>query len=135
MSDQRIYLDRSAILAIPDLQTEDLFIPEWGAYVRVRGLTARERDEWEDSCLTQKGKNTTINVRNLRTKLVVRTVVDEDGQRIFSNGDAEALGEKSGAAVDRIYEVATRLSGVSERDAEELAGNSGTGQDAGSPSA
>lgn len=135
MSDQRIYLDRSAIFAIPDLQTEDVYIPEWGAYVRVRGLTARERDEWEDSCLTQKGKNTTINVRNLRTKLVVRTVVDADGKRVFSNGDAEALGEKSGAAVDRIYEVATRLSGVSERDAEELAGNSGTGQDAGSPSA
>lgn len=134
MNDQRTYLNRAAILAVPDIQTEELHVPEWGTWIRVKGLTARERDDWEDSCLTGKGKNQQVNMRNARAKMVVRAAVDEKGERLFGNQDAEALGEKSGIAVDRIYDVAARLAGVSDRDMDDLTGNSGTGQDAGSPS-
>jgi hypothetical protein len=64
-----------------------------------------------------------MNLRNIRAKLVALTVVDEDGNRIFSDEDAEALGKKSAAALDRIFAVAQRLSGLRPEDVEELAGN------------
>lgn len=134
MTEQRTYLDRAAILAASDIQTEEVHVPEWGTWIRVKGLTARERDDWEDSCLTGKGKNQQVNMRNARARMVVRAAVDEQGNRLFQNHDTDSLGEKSGAAVDRIYDVAARLAGVSDRDMDDLTGNSETGPSAGSPS-
>ncbi len=89
----------------------------------MRGLTGAERDAFEQSIVETRGKNTRMNLRNIRAKLVALTVVDEDGNRIFSDEDAEALGKKSAAALDRIFAVAQRLSGLRPEDVEELAGN------------
>ena len=101
-----IMLTRDQILKIDDIKTEEVNIPEWGDSVKVRGLTGTERDAWEESILEQKGKNTKVKLKNARAKLVSLSVVDEEGNRIFSDGDVEALGKKSAAALDRIYEVA-----------------------------
>lgn len=120
---------RDQILAISDIQTEEVTVPEWGGLVvRMRGMSAAERDRWEEEMIQIKGKTTTINRRNARARLVVRCAVDQDGNRIFGNDDIAALGQKSAAAMDRLYEVASRLSGISDEDMEELAGNSETGQ-------
>ena len=40
------------------------------------------------------------------------------------NIDVKALGKKSSLALNRVFEVAQRLNGLTERDMEELAGNS-----------
>jgi hypothetical protein len=117
------FLSRDEILQAQDLPTEDVPVPEWGGVCRVRGLTGAERDAFEQSIVETRGKNTRMNLRNIRAKLVALTVVDEDGNRIFSDEDAEALGKKSAAALDRIFAVAQRLSGLRPEDVEELAGN------------
>lgn len=117
------YLTRDAILKAQDLPVEEVEVSEWGGVVRVRGLTGAERDAFEQSIVEQRGKNTRMNLRNIRAKLVALTVVDENGNRIFSDEDAEALGKKSAAALDRIFAVAQRLSGLRPEDVEELAGN------------
>lgn len=127
-------LSRDAILQLVDVKTEDVHVPEWDATVRVKGMTAAERDAFEAGSLVGKGKNRETNLQNLRARLLVRTIVDEKGQRIFADGDAMALGEKSAAALDRLFAVATRLSGIGESDLEELAGNSEAGPSAGSSS-
>lgn len=116
-------LSKSQILAAADLVTEDVEVPEWGGTVRVRAITAAERDAFETSVVGDgKGKR---NLVNLRARLVALAIVDDAGQRLFSDGEAEALGGKSGAAMDRVYAVAQRLSGLTERDVKELEGNSG----------
>lgn len=117
------FLTRDAILKAQDLPTEVVEIPEWNGAVIVRGLTGAERDAFEQSIVETRGKNTRMNLRNIRAKLVALTVVDEDGNRIFSDEDAEALGKKSAAALDRVFAVAQRLSGLRPEDVEELAGN------------
>ena len=117
------FLTRDAILKAHDLPTEVVEIPEWNGAVIVRGLTGAERDAFEQSIVEQRGKNTRMNLRNIRAKLVALTVVDENGNRVFSDEDAEALGKKSAAALDRIFAVAQRLSGLRPEDVEELAGN------------
>jgi hypothetical protein len=47
----------------------------------------------------------------------------------------EALGKKSAAALNRVFEVAQRLSGITDDDVEELAKNSVGGPSDGSISA
>jgi len=125
-------LTRDAILEAQDLQHEEVYIPEWGGSVRVRTLTGAERDAFEQSIVDQRGKDTRMNLRNIRAKLVALTVVDGDGKRLFSDADAKLLGQKSASALDKIFEVAQRLSGLRDEDVEELAKNSDDGLNAGS---
>lgn len=120
------YLSRDAILAVDDVQFEDVEVPEWGGKVRVKSLTGRERDALEASMIQGKGKNANVNLNNLRAKLVARSIVDEGGKRVFSDDDIAALGAKSAAALTRVYEVAQRLSGITQEDVDELTKNSET---------
>ena len=117
-------LTRDEILQVQDLPTEQVHVPEWGGDVLVRALTGAERDMFEQSIVEQRGRNTRMNLRNIRAKLVALTVVDEQGNRIFKDEDVKWLGNKSAAALDRIFEVAQRLSGLRDEDVEELAKNS-----------
>jgi len=130
-------LSKDAILAANDLQYEDVHVPEWGGTVRVRALTGAERDAFEAKMAEarQKGMALGAALHNFRAKLVVRCIVDEQGKRLFSDDDAKALGTKSGAVLDRLFDVARRLSGMNEDAVEEAAKNSVTGQSAGSTSA
>ena len=128
------YLCRDDILKASSLKTEDVEVPEWGGVVRVRELRGRERDEWEASLAVQRGQKMVPDVANMRAKLVARSVVDDDGEPVFSQQDVNALGELSAAALDRVFEVASRLSGLNPADLEEMGKASGTGPADGSSS-
>ncbi|WP_327587038.1 hypothetical protein OHA25_08505 [Nonomuraea sp. NBC_00507] len=113
-----VYLTREQILGVDDRQFEDVPVPEWGGTVRVRGLQGNERDRWETSLLDKKNQ-----IReNPRAKLVQLCIIDERGQLLFSREDISALGRKSAAALSRVFEVAQRLSGLTDADMEELEG-------------
>ena len=118
------FLNRDAILQAQDLKQEEMFIPEWDGSLIVKGLTAAERDKYESHLIVQKGKNTTVNMKNARARLVMLSVVDESGKQLFTEADISALGTKSAAVLDRIFDVASRLSGISDEDLEELSKNS-----------
>jgi hypothetical protein len=94
--------------------------------VLVRGLTARQRDEFESSILREGSKGRSEIVReNIRAKLVVQTCFDpETKEKLFSPDDAGALGDKSAAALDKLFSAAQRLSGITGEDVDELAKNS-----------
>lgn len=125
-------LKRDAILQAQDLPIELVAVPEWGGEVCVRALTGAERDAFEQSIVEQKGKSTKMDLHNLRAKLVSLTVVDEDGKRLFTDSDAKLLGNKSAVALNRVFEVAQRLSGLKPEDVEELTKNSESDQSEGS---
>lgn len=114
------YLSKDAILQAHDVLIEDVEVPEWGGTVRVRGLSGLERDALEESTIEGRGKNRRVSLMNFRAKLVVRSVVDESGRRVFDDADVAALGRKSAAALNRVVEVAQRLAGITEEDVEEL---------------
>ena len=119
-------LNRDAILRASDLRTIRHYVAEWQGEVIIRSLSGTERDAFEQSLLDTKAKSTRVNLRNARARLVALAVVDEEGKRLFSDFDVEALGLKSGAALDGIYEKAAALSGIGEHDLEEILGNSGS---------
>lgn len=119
-------LNRETILQAEDLQKQYLEIPEWGGGVYVRGMTGKERDQWEASIVKQRGRDTQLNMKNARAKLVVLCTVDEHGNRLFSDTDVELLGNKNAKAIDRIFTLAQELSGIGKDDMEELTKNSET---------
>jgi hypothetical protein len=120
------YLTRDAILQAPDLPGEDVAVPEWGGTVRVRGLSGAQRDAYEASMVIMPqspGGKPKMNMENARAKLVAMCIVDENGSPLFTLADVEALGRKSGSALNRVYEVAQRLSGLTKADMEEIEKN------------
>lgn len=118
-----MFLTKDQILQANDLPFEDVEVPEWGGKVRVRALTGAERDAFEASIVVRKGNRAELNPVNMRAKLVALTIVDENGNRIFSDSDIEALGRKSASALDRVFQVAQRLSGLRPEDLEEMTKN------------
>lgn len=127
-------LTREQILQAQDLRTEEVPVPEWGGSVLVRGMTGAERDAFEASIVEMHGKNSQVNMANVRAKLAARTIVDEAGERLFTEKDIEALGKKNATALQRIFEVAQRLSGIGQSDIEELVKNSAGGPNGSSTS-
>lgn len=122
------YLTRDEILKADDIQFFDVPVPEWGGTVRIRGLSGFERDDFEASVIDQRGRKTRIKLSNLRAKLVALSVVNGNGERLFSEKDVRVLGQKSAAALQRVFEAAQRLSGISDEDVEELTQNLESGQ-------
>lgn len=113
-------LSKESILAAQDVATERVEVPKWGGAVLVRGLTGAERDAFEGEVVQRAGRDVKTNTRNMRARLVVLSVVDEQGNRLFGFADIETLGAKSARALDRVFGVAMRLSGLRDEDVEEL---------------
>jgi len=112
-------LNKEQILQAKDCVTETVSVPEWGGDVLVRTLTGQERDEYEFALLGMGKKNFT----NARARLAALTIVDEKGNRLFTDKDIHALGKKSGKSLQRIFNVAQRLNNVTDEDIEELEKN------------
>ena len=113
-------LTRDQILQADDLPYEDVDVPEWGGAVRLRSLTGAERDAFETSIVQGNDRN----MRNIRARLVVLCIVDDEGNRVFKDNEAPALGKKSAKALDTLFAVAQKLNGLSNDDVDDLAKNS-----------
>lgn len=100
-------LTKEQILLSDDLPQEPVQVPEWGGEVQVRTMTGTDRDAFEASLIGKDGR-----LENVRARLVSLTLCDEAGVRLFSDGDIDALGQKSAKALDRVFTVAQRLNGI-----------------------
>lgn len=110
-------------------------MPEWNATADapeseglfVRSLTAAELDDFEHA-IFEDGQNGKREAKNVRAKLVCRTVVNSDDSRVFLDSDAEWLGRENCVVIDRIYEQAARLSGRSHEEQAVIEKNSESSQ-------
>jgi len=127
-------ISREAILAASDIRTVDVEVPEWGGTVRLRELTAAERDEFEQSVLTRRGGQG-VDIRGMRARLVAMCAQKEDGTAMFTADDAAALSKKSGFVMDRLAAAALKLSKLTDQDVKDLAVGFPGAQGVDSPSA
>ncbi|MET9396279.1 hypothetical protein [Kitasatospora sp. NPDC002965] len=121
-------LSKAQIKQASDIKVEDVDVPEWGGTVRVRGLTGAERESWEQAQMVAGPNGTRVQRPGLtdqRARLLVRCVVDEAGELMFDESDIKDLNAKASAALDRLVDVARRLSRLGANAAEEARGNSG----------
>lgn len=116
-------LTRDEILSADDRKTEEVEVPEWGGSVLVRTLSGKERDAYESGTITVKSGKQVENFENLRARLVALCLVDEKGVRLFSAKDVTSLGNKSAAALQRVYNKCQELNAVTDKDVEELTEN------------
>lgn len=127
-----MFLSKDDILKADDLPVEEVDVPEWGGTVRVRGLTGTERDRFEFQMAAARKDPSKSQVR---AEIVGRCMVDEDGKRLFTDHEIVKLGTKSGAALDRVFDVVRDLSGMGDDAVEEAAEDFGTAPGDGSRSA
>lgn len=111
---------RDSILSIRDLGEPVRFhVPEWNDTVYLRRPSANDRDAWELYC-QEHAKNPH---KIWRAKLAAMLLCDESGKLLFTDRDVEKLGERSAAALHRIWERGLELMRITEEDVEELEKN------------
>lgn len=114
-------LSRDAILAADDRVIEEVEVPEWGGTVCVRSLTSEEVKPF-----TESDDEMPVGL------LVSIAACDEVGEPLFSEADIAALERKSMRALKRVIQKAMDVNGLGAEQAEEILGNSGSGQENGS---
>lgn len=117
-------LNKDAILGVSDLKHEDVPVPEWGGTVRVRTMTGLERDEFRASIASEDARN----IGKFSAALLVATIVDESGNRLFTAEDMDALQAKAARSLDAPAVVAMRLNGLGNSAVGDAAKNSKSDQ-------
>lgn len=122
-------LSREDIEQNSQLKTERVSVPEWSkngkGSVLIRELTGSERDAYEASIIGDRtGKDRRMNLLNIRARLVAYSLIDpKTSQRMYSDREIGILGNKSAAALDRVFQRCQVLSGITDEDVKELEGN------------
>lgn len=122
-------LTREQILSKTQLRIQKVHIDEWEGDVYVRCLTGAERDQFEEAQLIRqkdKKRGTTsfdLELTNVRARLVVLGVCDENGLRTFRDEDVDAISKLSSGALSYLYNVIASLSGITDEDVEDLIKN------------
>lgn len=105
-------LGKNAILSADDFEYADVSCPEWGGEVRVRGLTAADQAYIAKLSNQDKKETLTLNV-------FIRGVVNENGERIFSNADIDELKTRSYAVIERVAKKIIELTSKGDADTVE----------------
>lgn len=99
----------------------DVDVPELGGTVRIASMTARTRSELEKKFLVK--RNAMDDPGGFRVALLVRTIVDEAGELIFTDDDLDMLLDKDAKKLEKLFEASCELNGFTDKDVEDLAKN------------
>lgn len=113
--------------AVPTLRSELVDCPGLGGQVRVRELTAGDRDILDD--MLSRG----AWAGQFRARVVQLTVVDDNGVPLLGSSDLQHLAESPAGALEPIAEAALEMSGFTRSERAELGKDYG-GRAAGSSS-
>lgn len=121
---------KDVLLGATDIPRQTVHIPELKGDVIVRGMTAAERTQFEKKFVTEKRGKTSRNFDEFREQLCVTCLE----QPRLSEADIKALSMVRADVLERITNVAMKLSGISEKDVDELGLSSETTTPSSSPS-
>lgn len=104
-----------------------------GAGVYVRGLDATGKDLFEDRVYSvdPATKKLKTKVDGIRALLICLCTCDEAGNPLFTEKDLPQLAHMDGKTADAIYAVASRESGFTQQDVDEMVKNSERARTAG----
>ena len=94
-------------LAATSLPCEQVEVPQLGGYLYVQGLSGTERDAFEATLTRRRGGKR--NLENVRARLFGDSLVE-----------VQRVGRIRVDVLQRLFDVAQRLSGLSDEDLDEL---------------
>jgi hypothetical protein len=104
------------------LATTEVDVPEWGGSVRVREMTGAERDSFEHR-MSRLRETGSMDKDGIRAGLLVRTIIDPAGNRLFTDAETAKVSGLSGKALDKLFDAVLRLSKATPDAVEQAAGN------------
>ncbi len=111
------------ILNARDFEVEGVDCPEWGGVVYLRTMSGGERDAIDAKF--QGGKDNPQKMMGVRAATVAACMCEADGTPLsITPEQMKRLSKKSAIPLDRCFDAAMRLSGITERDVEQLEKNS-----------
>lgn len=123
-----MFLSRNDIKDARDYDLTQVQVQEWApadasedVYVYVRPFTAHQRSQFEALGARVNSSNKGWDeLGSFAIQAVIWCVVDEDGKRVFNDGDRTWLREKSSAPINRIWQKILLVSGLTD-EAQEAA--------------
>jgi hypothetical protein len=113
-------LTREQILASRrDRKPVLLEVPEWGGDVYVRVMSAADQAELSEG----------VKPAELPIRVILHCLVDEAGERILTDEDAEALAKEDFPVILRVFAFVAKLNGLSTKELEEAMANFVPAQD------
>ncbi len=91
--------------------------------VRFRSLTELERSRMEASIRDKRGQVSGSKMLDLKCRMIVETVVDDNGNPVYSNSDIERIRQQDSKITNAIAEAAQAHVGISDEDLEDLEKN------------
>lgn len=99
-------LNKASIINALDLQREVVEVPEWGGSVILSELSAADRLRFGVAIGGEDDQRVFV------AKALTWFIVDEGGDRIFTEGDADILAGKSLPVLQRLWDVAAKLNAM-----------------------
>ena len=107
------------------LQIEDrprVEVQAWGQTLYMQPMSGTDRDSYDMEL--HRAKDEKRELENWRARYVVRCLFDAQGQRVFTNEQAEALGKKNSETIRRLFDLASDASKTGGNALEQEAKNS-----------
>jgi len=110
-------LTKDQIIQADDKRFADVEVPEWGGSVRIKTMSAKDRQQFQSSIST-KGKV----ADDFMERLIICCLVDDKGKQIFEQADIKLLSDKSSVAINKIFSAAVELNGMTDKSVDQIKG-------------
>lgn len=110
------------ILDKKDYTIEPIEVPEWGENLFIKSVTGEQREEIEVK--SQGLRRDPEKYKGLKARCVIYGLCNVDGENIFVDAHLEKLAKKDGRILDEVSQTILKLSGMTEEEVKDIAGNS-----------
>lgn len=84
----------------------------------VKEMDAETANKYESSLYTIKGDKVDFDTSKAKTKLVLLTLYDLDGKRVFEDKDYGHVAKLPAHIVDKVYQIASNLNNLNAEEVE-----------------
>lgn len=113
---------RDKIKAASDVESEVVDVPQWDVKIEVRNMTGLSRARLLKKATNEDGD---IDLESMYPAILVASCYDPDeGTAVFEAEDSSWINDKSAGPIERLAQVALRLSGLDKDSIEAGKGGS-----------
>mgnify|MGYP002713187830 CR=1 FL=1 len=108
---------RDTILNADDCKLEKVTVPEWGCDVFIKVFSGKDREHM------LKQQSDTESDSEKQALLLITSICDQDGKKVFTANDVAALSEKSSHILDMLTSKVLTVNGLNAEAVEEAEKN------------